>query len=281
MFSLEPVPPGPAGAGRVTPTFEGTDAARSARTIVELAADREPGSAGDEDVGDLVRERFEAIEGGEVAMQDFESSYDGEDVTLRNVLLTLPGDSERTLLVVAHRDSADGPGAATSAAATAELLSLADALGRSRPRADADLRLDRRRLRRRPRARAELIENLPRPEAVDAALVISQPGVPDPRAALRGRLRARPRQRLPAARCAPPAAGAAGRYGERDDEPGLWSGLSRLAVPIGLGEQAVAARRGARGDGDQRRRRARRSPPRRTRASRPRRWPPPARRCWT
>ena len=102
MFSLEPVPPA-LPAPIASPTFEGTDAARSARTIVELAADREPGSAGDEDVGDLVRERFSAIEGGEVAVQDFEASHDGEDVTLRNIVLTLPGNSERTLLVIAHR----------------------------------------------------------------------------------------------------------------------------------------------------------------------------------
>ncbi|MCA1481348.1 hypothetical protein, partial [Bradyrhizobium sp. NBAIM08] len=76
------------------------------------------------------------------------------------------------------------------------------------------------------------------PEAVDAALVISQPGVRDPRppfvvASGLGPDSASP-QLLRTAR-----AGAAGRYGERDDEPGLWSGLSRLAVPMGLGEQAV------------------------------------------
>ena len=51
---------------------------------------------------------------------------------MRNVILTLPGSSERTILVLAHRDSAEGPGAATSAAATATLLGLADDLGRSR-----------------------------------------------------------------------------------------------------------------------------------------------------
>jgi hypothetical protein len=131
MFSFVPVP-NPLPEPVSTPTFDGGEAARTARSIVQLAPERQPGSAGDDAVADLVRERFGAIEGGEVADQSFDSSYDGEDVTMRNVILTLPGSSERTILVLAHRDSAEGPGAVTSAAATATLLGLADDLGRSR-----------------------------------------------------------------------------------------------------------------------------------------------------
>ena len=93
------------------------------------------------------------------------------------MILTLPGTSGRTILVLAHRDSAGGPGAATSAAATATLLGLADDLGRSRRErtlvfASTDGGCDGDRGRRRADRGA------PRPRDVDAALVISQPGVP-------------------------------------------------------------------------------------------------------
>ena len=236
MFSLEPTPaalPAPVA----TPTFEGDAAARTARTIVELAPEREPGSPGDEDVGDLVRERFSAIEGGEVAVQDFEASHDGEDVTLRNVVLTLPGNSERTLLVIAHRDSDSGPGTASSAAATAELLTLAEALGRSDREGTLIFASTDGGSIGAIGAR-ELVENLPRAEAIDAALVIAQPGPQDPRPPFVVASGLDPESPSPQlVRTA--RAATASRYGERDDEPGTWASLSRLAVPAGLGEQAV------------------------------------------
>lgn len=241
MFSLEPVPsplPPPISA----PTFEGADAARDARAIVELAPQREPGSDGDLAVADLVRERFSAIEGGEVSTQDFTSSFEDREVDLQNVLLTLPGSSERSLLIVAQRDSAEGPGAASSAAATATLLSIAETLAGSRHErtlilastdggSDGAAGID------------ELAGALPALEDVDAALVISQPGAavreppyvissgtgPDSASA----------QLVQTARAI-----ASGELGDRDEGPGPWVGLSRLAVPIGLGEQAALRRAG-------------------------------------
>ena len=91
------------------------------------------------------------------------------------MILTLPGSSERTILVVARRDSADGPGAATSASATAQLLGLAEALGGSRHEltlvlASTDGGTD-------GAEGAASWSTLPRPESIEAALVISQPGV--------------------------------------------------------------------------------------------------------
>lgn len=236
MFSLERVPPvlDPPVA---TPTFEGTEAARTARSIVELAPDREPGSAGDTAVGDLVRERFSAIEGGEVAVQDFEATVDGEDTNLRNIVLTLPGDSQRTLLVLAHRDAASAPAAATSAAATAQLLALADAFGR----ADRDATLifastDGGTVG--AVGARQLVENLPRPGDVEAALVIDQPGVSNPHPPFVVAAGLGPDS--PSAELLQTArTDAADRFGERDRAPGTWTDLSRLAVPIGLGEQAV------------------------------------------
>ncbi len=241
MFSFEPIP-NPLPPPVSTPTFDGTEAARTARSIVQLAPDRPPGSTGDDAVADLVRERFEAIEGGEVAIQSFDSSYDGEDVTLRNVILTLPGSSQRTILVLAHRDSVDGPGAATSAAATATLLGLADDLGRSRRSktivlASTDGGSDG------AEGARELIEGLPRPEDVDEAIVISQPGAADPEAPFVISSGTDPESA--SAQLMQTARGiAAGAFGERDPAPGPWIGLARLAYPIGLGEQAALRRAG-------------------------------------
>ena len=75
--------PGPSRTG-LNPRVRGrATAARIARSIVSLAPAREPGSEGDAAVADLVRERFAAIEGGELAVQNFESTFGGEDVELR------------------------------------------------------------------------------------------------------------------------------------------------------------------------------------------------------
>jgi hypothetical protein len=125
LFALT-APPGPL-PGVVAPAeFDETSAARTARQIVEAAPDRAPGSEGDAVIADMVERRFADVSEGEVAEQEFEAEFEGEDVQLRNVILTLPGDSERTVALLAPRDSASGPGAASSAAATAALLELAD-----------------------------------------------------------------------------------------------------------------------------------------------------------
>ena len=236
MFLLEPIPSVMPAPNRVL-TFETSDATRTARSIVELAPERQPGSDGNRAVADLVRERFSAIEGGEVSVQDFDSTFDGEDVSLQNVILTLPGASPDTILVVAHRDSAEGPGAATSAAATGQLIALAEALGGTRhdrtivlaSTDGGDGGADGVR---------ELAGSLPRPESIDEALVISQPGARgvEPPFVVSSGLdpdSASP-QLVQTAR-----AGASTQFGQRDPSPGPWAGLSRLAVPAGLGEQAA------------------------------------------
>ena len=87
---------------------------------------RTPGSQGDAAIGDMVEHRFRAVRDGQVAEQRFAGSFDGRDVQLRNVILTLPGASPRSIVVMAARDSASGPGAASSAAATAALLELVE-----------------------------------------------------------------------------------------------------------------------------------------------------------
>ena len=83
------------------------------------------------------RERFEEIVSGTVAEQTVDASVDGEDVELRNVLLTLPGTTDRAIVVIAGRDSRGrAPGRASSAAATGVLLELAAEPRRGGARAD-------------------------------------------------------------------------------------------------------------------------------------------------
>lgn len=241
MFSLEPVPsplPSPISAS----TFEGATAARDARAIVDLAPDRRPGSPGDRAVADLVRTRFEAIAGGEVATQPFSSSIDGEDVELQNVVLTLPGTSEGALLIVAHRDSAAGPGAASSAAATATLISLAETLGGARHErtivlASTDGGSDG------AAGIEELVGSLPTSGGLRAAIVISQPGAREGRPPFV--VASGPEPESPSAQLVQTARSiAADGFGERDPGPGPWAGLARLALPVGLGEQAALRRAG-------------------------------------
>jgi len=93
-----------------------------------MAPDRTPSSEGDARVGDFVAQRFGQVDGGEVSEQNFTGQLDGNDVDMRNVILTLPGNSARTVVVMAPRDSAGGPGAASSAAATGMLLQLVNQL---------------------------------------------------------------------------------------------------------------------------------------------------------
>src|SRR5215207_1703551 len=125
LFALT-APPGPLPAVVAPAEFDETSAARTARQIVDVAPDRAPGSEADAAVADMVERRFADVSEGEVAEQEFEAEFEGEDVQLRNVILTLPGDSGRTVALLAPRDSASVPGAASSAAATAALLELVD-----------------------------------------------------------------------------------------------------------------------------------------------------------
>ena len=85
--------------------------------------------------------------------------------------------------------------------------------------------------------------------------MISQPGVPDPEAPFVIGSGTDPES--PSAQLMQTARGiAAAAFGQRDPAPGPWVGLSRLAYPIGIGEQAAIRRRRHRGDRDQRSRRA-------------------------
>lgn len=155
--------------------LEGDRAANEARRIANRAPDRTPGGAGDQATADYVAERFSEIPAGLVVEQEFETSFDGEDVTARNVWLTLPGDEPETIVVLAPRDSAAGPAVASSAAATAVLLELASSLGVTGHTKTFVLGSTSGGV-----AGAEqLLEELPDREAVEAVIGISQPGAVD------------------------------------------------------------------------------------------------------
>jgi hypothetical protein len=156
---------------------------------------------------------------------------------MQNVLLTIPGESERTILVIAGRDSGSGIGAGSSASATAVLLTLADALGSQRHNESIVLASTDGSAEGAAGAR-ELIDALPHPEDVDAAIVISQPGVENPRTPFVVASDNRPDS--PNAQLVQTArAITSNTFGERDPAPGAWTDLARLAFPGGRGEQAA------------------------------------------
>ena len=126
MFSLE-ARPRPHVADLAPDAFNGTDAFTETARLAERYPDRRPGSRGDAALGDLVESRFRAL-GMETSRQRFFADVeDGDDAELSNVIGRLRGRSDRQVVILAHRDAAGRPGAA-SASGTAVLLELAQAL---------------------------------------------------------------------------------------------------------------------------------------------------------
>ncbi|MGH2954964.1 MAG: hypothetical protein ACRDK9_13300 [Solirubrobacterales bacterium] len=235
MFSLEgpadplepAIPPG---------SFDGGRAAGTARLIADVAPEREPGGPGDAEVADLVAGRFGEVRAGTVSEQTFEASLDGDEVELRNVLLTLPGDAAATVVVVAPRSSSRDPGAATTAAATGVLVELASALGvashektfvlGSTPGDGASAT-----------GALELAGGLPEREAVEAVVVISQPGAAEPRQPYV--VASSTAEQSPPVELRETAALAVEtQVGTAPREPSALAELARLAFPSGLGAQA-------------------------------------------
>jgi Peptidase family M28 len=173
MFSLEGTPDAIQPAA--SPGLEEERAAVTARQVVELAPDRQPGSSGDNAVADLVAERFADIPAGAVTGQEFDGEFEGEEVSLRNVLLTLPGGAGSTVVVFAPRDSARGAGAASSAAATGVLIELAEALG-NRERAKTFVLASTSGSAAGAAGARALLDGLPERDSVEAMIAITQPG---------------------------------------------------------------------------------------------------------
>lgn len=130
MFSLQEVPQ-PLKPSLSPDAFDGEAATTLAQDLAEAHPSPVPGSESDAALADVVQQRFTAIPGAELAEQRFEASYDGEDVELRNVIMSLPGRSERQVALIAGRDGIGGPGAGSGIASTAALLEIAAALAGS------------------------------------------------------------------------------------------------------------------------------------------------------
>src|SRR4051812_38308567 len=103
MFSLQGVPR--TLEPRIPPdAFDATTAAPLVKSLAESAAYPTPGSAADNALAETVKSRFAAIEGATVAEQRFDGSFHGHTVHLRNLIATLPGESNRQIALIAPRD---------------------------------------------------------------------------------------------------------------------------------------------------------------------------------
>jgi hypothetical protein len=241
LFSLQgrpgPLPPVVASA-----EFDQDAAAKIDRQIVAAAPIRTPGSEGDEAIADLVERRFASVSEGQVAEQRFDHSLAGENVELRNLILTLPGESARSVVVLAARDSASGPGAASSAAATATLLELVDKLRTSRHTktlvfVSTDGGSDG------AAGAREFAERFADRDLIDGAVVLWQPGSATPREP--SLLDASDGSQSPSAQLVRTASQALTEQAGRQPQlEGMFGELARLAFPSGLGEQAVLIERG-------------------------------------
>jgi hypothetical protein len=235
-FSLEgtpePLQPAMSPAG-----YEPGRALRVAHDIVDAAPSRAPGSEGDAAAADLVERNFDGVQGGVVSEQRFEASYGGDDVPMRNVILTLPGESERSIVIIAGRDSPRGPGAASSAAATGVLVELADVLGAADHTKSLVLVSADGASAGAAGAR-EFAESFPGRDSVDGVVVVAQPGAQAPSEpfVVTSSIGAQSTS-IQLVRTAGRAVGEA--VGRQPDLEGLFSGLARLALPAGLGQQAV------------------------------------------
>jgi hypothetical protein len=236
LFSLEGIPQ-PISAPVPRTSFDGGLAATTARQVATEAPSRAPGSDGDARAADLVAKRFGKVEGGEVSEQRFQGTFEGDEVELRNVILTLPGESDRTIVVMAPRDSANVPGAASSAAATATLLELADDYeGTGHTKTLVFVSTDG--ASEGAAGAREFAESYAQRDLIDATVVISQPGSATPHQPFvipysSGKTSAsiqleRTIERLVAVQTE-----------TKVPSYGFFGQLSRLAIPSGLGEQAV------------------------------------------
>jgi Peptidase family M28 len=234
MFSLQDVPRG-LSAGIPPDAFDPASAAPLAKELATSAPYPTPGSAADQKLGEQVKSRFAAIDDAIVSEQTFDGSFDGHDVNLRNLIATLPGESNRQIALIAPRDVARGSGATTSAAATAALLEIANSFsGTAHHKTLVFVSTDGSSIGALGVKR--FIDDYTDSSLLDAAIVISQPALSNPTPPLVIPWSTGPQST--ASQLAETAnstvskelATPAGDEGPLDD-------LFRLALPAGLGEQ--------------------------------------------
>jgi len=241
LFSLQSLPQ--ALSPLLSPaTFDQAAAARLTHQIVARAPLRTPGSAGDAAVADMVQRAFRQIHGGELLDQRFSGDFRGESVSMRNVILRLPGSSDRIVALLAPRDSATAPAATSSAAATAALIQLASNLGGSR-HAKTILLASTDGSSAGAAGAKQLASGLLDSAMVDGVVVLAAPGAAAARAPYLidtsdGPNRGSVQLERTAERALHDQAAVSVQ------RPGALEQLARLAVPLGLGEQAPLIERG-------------------------------------
>ena len=241
MFSLGSLPD-PKRSRLAPNAFDGDRAAATATELARLAPDRRPGSAGNGRVADFVRQRFDAIQGGEVTEQRFDGDFRGDRVRMRNVVLTLHGQSDRRVALIAHRDEGAGSGLASSAASTATLLEIASSFsGSTHSKTLVFVSTDG--------GSAAAVgarrfgDAYPGNEQLEAIISVEQPGAARPRPPFVIPWSAGSENTaIQLTRSAQTAV--RDEVGKPTGQLGPWGQLVQLALPSGLGEQSVLVRQG-------------------------------------
>jgi hypothetical protein len=235
MFSLQGVP-APLPEGIPPDAFDPGTAVPLARELADATPYPTPGSAADAALAERVKTGFSSIEGATVSEQTFDGSFRGHDVHLRNLIATLPGESNRQIALIAPRDVAQGSGAVTSIAATAAMLQIAESYsGSSHHKTLVFVSTDGSSIGALGAKR--FMRDYSDAELLDAAIVLSQPAVQRPVAPL-----VIPWSMGPQSTASQLADTANATVSKEVDVPagdeGPVSDLFRLALPAGLGEQA-------------------------------------------
>src|SRR4051812_45734996 len=182
MFSLQSVP-GSLSGGVPPDAFDPETAAPLAKQLATAAAYPTPGSPADEAMAEQVKQQFSGIDGATVSEQSFGGSFNGHEVDLRNLIATLPGESDRQIALIAPRDVARGSGAVTTAASTAAMLQIANSFsGSSHHKTLVFVSTDGSSIGAQGARR--FIRDYSDAGLVDAAIVLSQPAVQHPAAPL-------------------------------------------------------------------------------------------------
>jgi len=242
LFALT-APPDPLPSAVAPAEFDGDGATRIARQIVETAPDRAPGSTGDAEIAGFVARHFQQVEGGEISEQTFTGQFGGDDVDMKNVILTLPGgDSTRSIVLMAPRDSAGSPGAASSAAATGMLLQLVNHLRtQSHPKTLVFVSTDGSSAG--AAGAREFARSYAARDQIDAVIDLWQPGYASPHAPFVLESSAGP-QSPPAQLARTVEHVLSEQTTHKQGSEGALPSLAGLALPSGLGEPAVLIQSG-------------------------------------
>jgi hypothetical protein len=234
MFSLQEVP-STLAPGIPPDAFDSTTAALLAKDLAGKGTNPTPGSDSDEALAELVKGRFSAIQGATVSEQRFGASFHGDDVELRNLIATLPGESDRQIALIAPRDVADGSGAVTSDASTAAMLEIANGFsGSSHRKTLVFVSTDGSSIGALGARR--FVRDYTDTGLLDAAIDLSQPAAPDPKPPL-----VIPWSSGAESTASQLADTANSTVSQQVDVPagdeGPLDDLFRLALPAGIGEQ--------------------------------------------